>query len=229
MCDSLGPRGTTIDIAKNQANQQVNDLTTASNNYQQMVQGQIAANDAATQSIINTAQTLFQQMITQAQAKGQALSSETGGVSNMVNATAGEIINISATETLAIGKLQQGLAQQDYQMTTDAYAKYVDTQDKKTSILQNLNDKLMTAYNTALDAAQKQQAAELQAKNDAQAEADRQAQLKETTLKDQADIQNQKATQDIAAADLAIKQGTFNATYGCRRCSWIRYRTPYLS
>jgi len=198
----------------NTANQAVSDLIAHSNQYQQMTQNLIAQNDAATQSIINNTNTLFQQMITQAQTQATMRSSQFGDVSNQVTGALGDITNIQATQAVAVGKLQQGMIQQDYQMTTDAYKDYVDTQSKITTTLQDLNDKMMTAYNTALDAAQKQQAADYQKQKDAQDEADRQTQLKETALKDQADIQHQKDSDAIAAADLAIKQGTFNATYG---------------
>ena len=96
-------------------------------------------------------------MTTQSQLKAAALSSETGGVSNMVNATAGELLNITSQQAATVAKLELGFQQQDYQEVTDSYNEFRDYETQKMTSIQNLHDAVMSTYNSAVSAAQAEQ------------------------------------------------------------------------
>jgi len=91
------------------------------------------------------------------QLKGVALSSETGGISNKIGATAGDLFSATQQQTAAVAKLEIGFQQTDYQQITDAYNEYTKAEDDKTAALKDMFDVATTASQNAITDAQKQQ------------------------------------------------------------------------
>lgn len=143
---------------QNSLQQENDDLTTAYNTFQSTVSSIMSGSfplNSSQQALVDATNQAFTQMNSQAQLKAAALSSETGGVSNMVNATAGELTNITSDQAAAVAKLELGFQQQDYQMVTDSYNEYKDLEASKTDSLTKMHDSVMQTYNDALAAAQK--------------------------------------------------------------------------
>jgi hypothetical protein len=161
---------------QDQTKQATDQMTQAYNIFQstiQQIQSGAFPLSGAQQSLVDATNQAFQQMTTQANLKAAALSSETGGVSNMVNATAGELLNITSQQAATVAKLELGFQQQDYQEVTDSYNEFRDYETQKMDSIQKLHDSVMSTYNNALDAAQKQQSQQLA-----------EAQFQETEFKD---------------------------------------------
>ena len=115
----------------------------------------------AQQSLIDATNSAFQQMTTNANLKAAALSSETGGVSNMINAMGGQLIGIAADQAAAIAKMEVGFQTENfnekYKTVTDAYAAFKDAENAKMDALTKIHDSVMTTYQNAVAAAQAQQ------------------------------------------------------------------------
>lgn len=111
----------------------------------------------AQQSLVDATNQAFQAMTTQANLKAAALSSETGGVSTKVNATAGQLLNISSQQATAVAQLEIGFQNQDYKMVTDSYSAFKDLETQKMDSLTSLHNTVLDTYNKALSADQAQQ------------------------------------------------------------------------
>ena len=172
---------------QNQITTQQSTLDSAYSTFQSMVQTIQSGSfplSGAQQALVDATNQAFQQMTTESNLKAAALSSETGGVSNMVNATQGELLNITSDQAAAVAKLELGFQNQDYTEITDSYKAFTDAETQKMDSIQKLHDSVMATYNTALDAAQKQQTLDMQ-KQSAQLTAQQDAidnQLKSETL-----------------------------------------------
>ena len=145
---------------QNQTTQTQTQLDQAYSTFQSTIQGIQSGSfplSGAQQSLVDATNQAFQQMTTQSQLKAAALSSETGGVSNMVNATAGELLNITSQQAATVAKLELGFQQQDYQEVTDSYNEFRDYETQKMTSIQNLHDAVMSTYNSAVTAAQAEQ------------------------------------------------------------------------
>ena len=158
---------------------------------------------SAQQALVDATNQAFNQMTSQEQLKAAALSSETGGVSNKINATAGEMLNANSIQAASIAKLEIGFENQDYQAVDDAYKAYQDAETAKTTALTDAHNAVMTQYNQAVTDAQ-----------NAQNEIDKQNAAAQTAKMDAQTIQDEQDTQKINQADLNLKTATFNATYG---------------
>lgn len=136
------------------------DVTNAYNTFKQTI-GQIMSGSfplsPAQQAMVDATNNAFEAMTTQANLKAAALSSETGGVSTKVNATAGELTNITAQQAMAVAQLEIGFQNQDYKMVTDSYSAFKDLETQKMSAITDLHNSIMDTYNKALSADQAQQ------------------------------------------------------------------------
>lgn len=137
-----------------------NELESAYTNFNNIItqiqNGAFPLNPAQ-QSLVDATNQAFNQMTTQSNLKAAALSSETGGVSTKVNATAGELLNITSQQAATVAKLELGFQEQNYKMVTDSYAQFQKYETDKMNAIQKLHDNVMATYNSALDAAQKEQ------------------------------------------------------------------------
>ena len=150
---------------QNQITTQQSTLDSAYSTFQSMVQTIQSGSfplSGAQQALVDATNQAFQQMTTESNLKAAALSSETGGVSNMVNATQGELLNITSDQAAAVAKLELGFQNQDYTEITDSYKAFTDAETQKMDSIQKLHDSVMATYNSALDAAQKQQTLDMQ-------------------------------------------------------------------
>lgn len=115
----------------------------------------------AQQSLVDATNNAFSQMTTQANLKAAALSSETGGVSDKVNAMGGQLIGIASDQAAAIAKMEVGFQKENYdekyQTVTAAYQAYKDADTAKMEVLTKIHDAVMTQYQQAVQAAQTQQ------------------------------------------------------------------------
>lgn len=144
-----------------QGQQQIlSDTEQAYNNYTDAV-NQIRSGafplSTAQQAIIDATNNAFNGMMRQANLKAAAISSETGGFSNKVSSTAGELANIESQQSLAVAKLEQGFQDDNYKYIKDAYDEFNTLETKKTDALTSLHTAVMDQYKTALDEQQKTQ------------------------------------------------------------------------
>jgi hypothetical protein len=185
---------------QNQITTQQSTLDSAYSTFQSMVQTIQSGSfplSGAQQALVDATNQAFQQMTTESNLKAAALSSETGGVSNMVNATQGELLNITSDQAAAVAKLELGFQNQDYTEITDSYKAFTDAETQKMDSIQKLHDSVMATYNTALDAAQKQQTEQQQQQQDEITNQQKQEQIDETI-------------QQNATSDYINSQGTWS-------------------
>lgn len=127
------------------------------NNVIQTVQSGSFPLTGAQQSLVDATNAAFKQMSDQANLKAAALSSETGGVSTKINAMAGQLTNITSEQAAAIAKLEIGFQETDYKLISQSYQTFKDLETSKMTALKDGHDAVMTAYNSAVTAAQAQQ------------------------------------------------------------------------
>jgi len=205
------------------------EISNAANSFSQIIQNLssgVIPFTPAQQSLIDATNQAFNQMTTNANLKAAALSSETGGVSNKVNAMGGELLNINSDQAAAIAKMEVGFQtenyQEKYQTVTAAYSAYKDAETAKMDSIQKIHDSVMATYNSALGAAQKQFDESMQVSNfnltaskDLNDEAYQNGMLSETQYKDNQDVINQRVTESIDAYNAGlIPGGTFNPSTG---------------
>lgn len=116
----------------------------------------------AQQTLVDATSKSFDQMIRQANLKGAALASMTGGFGNKVNAVMGELANIDSTKALAIAHLEQGFQDQNYKMINDAYSTFTDMEKAKTERLTALHADVVTQANAQRTAQLAQQSFQLE-------------------------------------------------------------------
>lgn len=124
-------------------------------NLIQQIQSGAFPLSAPQQALVDATNQAFQQMTTQTNLKAAALSSETGGVSDKVNAAGGELLNITSDQSAAVAKLELGFQQQNYQMVTDSYKAFQDYESQKSGVIDKLHNSIMDTYNAAQATAQK--------------------------------------------------------------------------
>lgn len=155
----------------------------------------------AQQALIDATNNAFKQMTDQADLKAAALSSETGGVSNKVNAMGGELIKISADQAAAIAKLESGFQtdnfDQKYKTLTEGYAAFKDAETAKMDALTKIHDSVMTTYQNALKAVQDQKTAQLEQQKEAETERHNKAQEALDALGTYSVVTNPDGTQSI--------------------------------
>ena len=139
-------------------------ITTTATSFQNIIQNMSAGSipfSPAQQSLIDATNSAFQAMTSQAELKAAALSSETGGVSNKVNAMGGQLIQIATEQAAAIAKLEVGFQTENfdekYKTITEAYAAFKDAETAKITALTAIHNSVMTTYQNAVQAAQAQQ------------------------------------------------------------------------
>ena len=139
-------------------------ISTAATTFQNVIQSLSAGSiplTAAQQSLVDATNNAFQQMTTNANLKAAALSSETGGVSDKVNAMGGQLIQIATDQAAAIAKMEVGFQTENYnekyQTVTAAYAAFKDAETAKMTALTDIHNAVMTEYQNAVQAAQAQQ------------------------------------------------------------------------
>lgn len=145
-------------------NQASDAITSAAQNYQSVLNTLSASSipfTPAQQSLIDATNSAFQAMTTQTNLKAAALSSETGGSSDKVNALGGQLIGIATDQAAAIAKMEVGFQQENYsekyQTITAAYSAYKDAEVAKMDALTKIHDSVMSTYQNAVQAAQAQQ------------------------------------------------------------------------
>ena len=144
---------------------QINDaVTSAASSFQSVIQSLSAGSipfTPAQQSLIDATNSAFNQMTTNANLKAAALSSQTGGVSNMTNAMGGQLIGIATDQAAAIARMEVGFQTENYnekyQTVTAAYDAFTKAETAKMEALTKIHDSVMTTYQNAVQAAQKQQ------------------------------------------------------------------------
>jgi len=149
--------GTDINQESTNYNKQLNavtdEMSQAYNDYKKAISSTTL--NSAQQTIVDQTNAAFQQMMTNSQLKSAALSSQTGGVSNMINATMGEMMQIGSQQALTVAKLQQGFQEQNYKQATDAYSQYKDLEQKKLDVLTKTHEDVVSTYKDALAQVQK--------------------------------------------------------------------------
>lgn len=150
---SAGSSGTTSDTTpnklqqentdfKNQFTQIQNEKAQAYSDYKssvdQLRNGTFPLTPAQ-QALVDATSKSFDQMIRQANLKGAAVSSMTGGFGNKVGATLGELSNIESSKALALAKLETGFQDQNYKLINDSYQTFVDLEKSKTDALSTLH------------------------------------------------------------------------------------------
>lgn len=129
---------------------------TFSSTIQQVINGTFPLTTAQ-QALIDSTNSAFNNMTKYLQLKGVALSSETGGISNKISASAGDLFSATQQQTAAVAKLEIGFQQTDYTQITDAYNEYTKAQEDVTTNLKDMFDTATTASQNAIANAQKQQ------------------------------------------------------------------------
>lgn len=133
-----------------------------------------------------------------------------GTIANVIQQGNQRLSEINSTMATTLANLDQNFAKEEYSLMNENYAK----------LDQSFTDR-MTAFSDVHSVISQDAAAQLKTQQDSQAEIDKQTQIRETAIKDAADIQNQQASQKIAQADLRLRQATnsreqatWNVTYG---------------
>ncbi len=164
-------------------------LTSTAQNFQSIIQSLSAGSvplTSAQQSLVEATNNAFQQMTSNANLKAAALSSETGGVSNKVNAMGGQLIQIATEQAAAVARMEVGFQTENfnekYQTITSAYAAFKDAESAKMTALTNIHNSVMSTYQNAVQAAQAQQTFNQTVYKDAQSLA--QSQFEFRDLKD---------------------------------------------
>lgn len=139
---------------------------TFSQTIQQVTNGTFPLTTAQ-QALVDSTNTAFQNMSNYLKLKGVALSSQTGGISNKIAASAGDLFSATQQQTAAVAKLEMAFQQQDYTQITDAYNEYTKAEDDKTSTLKNMFDTATTATQNAINDAREQQQVDETAKQNA--------------------------------------------------------------
>lgn len=135
----------TAENTQYQSDQQqiLNDTQQEYSNYrnqiQQLTQGTFPLSSAQ-QALVTSTSQAFDSMIEQANNRGLALSSETGGFSNKVSSALGAIANIDARKAASVASLEQGFQDQNYKMITESYNQFKDYETQKSSTLAALHD-----------------------------------------------------------------------------------------
>lgn len=127
---------------KEQTKAELQTLDNAYNDYKTQIQ-QLASGTfpltGAQKALVDSTSQAFDQMINQANLKGAALASETGGFSNKVSATLGELTNIESVKAASIAKLEQGFQENNYKLVSDSYNAFLDAEKTKTGLLDKLH------------------------------------------------------------------------------------------
>lgn len=128
----------------------------------------------AQSTLLQSTSDAFDAMMNSSELKAAALSSETGGMSSKINATMGEQANIQASKASALANMELGFQQQNYKLANDAYTAFNDAEQKMTDLLTKQHQDVVDQYNTAIS------------QNLAQKQFD------ETTIKDNAQLEQNK-------------------------------------
>ncbi len=122
--------------------QSLNDQAAAYNDYKTQVNNLKNGTfplSGAQQALVDSTAAAFDDAVRQANLRGAALSSETGGFSNKVTQNLGQISNIDSQKAAALAKLEIGFQDEDYKMITDAYNAYTNAEKTKTDLLTSLH------------------------------------------------------------------------------------------
>lgn len=127
--------------------QALNDESQAYNNYKSQIQSLtqgVFPLSGAQQAFVDSTSQAFDSMIKEANLKGAALASETGGFGNKVGATLGEISNIDSAKAAALAKLELGFQDQNYKLINDSYTAYTKAESSKTDLLSKLHEDVIS-------------------------------------------------------------------------------------
>lgn len=127
---------------QNTVTQAINEQASAYNDYKtqvQQLQNGTFPLSGAQKALVDSTASAFDEAIKQANLRGAALSSETGGFSNKVTQSLGEIANIDSQKASALAKLEIGFQEEDYKMITDSYNAYTSAEKTKTDMLSSLH------------------------------------------------------------------------------------------
>ncbi len=128
----------------------INAQNQAYNDYKSQIQNIMNGTfplTGAQKALVDSTSQAFDGMVREANLRGAALSSETGGFSNKVTQALGEISNIDSAKAAAIAKLELGFQDQNYKLVTDSYKAYTDAETKKTDLLTKLHEDVVSQAN----------------------------------------------------------------------------------
>lgn len=186
------------------------DLASAYSTFQQQMyqlQNGTFPLTSAQSTLLSATSDAFDSMMNNASLKAAALSSETGGIANKINATMGEQANIAADKASALAKMELGFQQQDYTLVNDAYDAFTKSEGQMTDLLTKQHDSIVSQYNSMNDLAL------------------RTAQFNETTAKDAASLAQGK----YEFRDLKDSMGTTIGTQVFDKSTGKEVSTTYNS
>jgi hypothetical protein len=95
------------------------------------------------QALLDSTSNAFDQMVYQAQLRGAAASSQTGGYSNQITQNLGVLTNIQTQKAASLANMETGFQEKNYKMVLDGYNAYMTYDKQITDKLKSINDEVV--------------------------------------------------------------------------------------